>query len=342
MNLDVRNQQSLFPGYVLTWSGDGFDEADFNVPNGEHPDEVSLDTFAPGDVPLLANYPVKKSQSQILEGPQPRNEKALEEPRSPSKRLVGSLHPSRAVVVHHSSLHVERSPKKERLPQQSLISSNNEQSALRSESTHGSKPDIQPRQLYKRAIPQEEDKIFTDTSSKTFETDEMVSKTGFFTARAAETIQTTSSLSSRASAFNPHLESPSIRKTAGVDHTKTKPVGREIVAAPPLSKPSLLNFVNPQTDKGRRVGMPIGATSASQNRNSYKPPQMKRPEDSNCTMYVSPIPEHKNTLHRLTTQSRPARPTLGDVTSTMINVPSEYGGGDTKRQRTTGMNGSAI
>lgn len=341
MNLDVRTQQSLVTGYVLTWSGDGFDEADFNVPNGEHPDEVSLDTFASADVPLLANCPVKKSQSQILEAPQPRNEKALQEPRSPSKRLVGSLPPSRAVVVHHGSLHTERSPKKEKLPQQSLITSNSEQSALKSEPTHGCKPDIQPRQLYKRAISQE-DKIFIDTSPKSFETDEMVSKTGFFTARAAETIQTTSSLSSRASAFNPHLESPSIRKTAGVDHTKTKPVGREIVAAPPLSKPSLLNFVNPQTDKGRRVGMPIGATNASQNRNSYKPPQMKRPEDSNCTMYVCPIPEHKNTLHLLTAQSRPARPTLGDVTSTMINVPSEYGGGDTKRQKTTGMNGSVI
>ena len=103
---------------------------------------------------------------------------------------------------------------------------------------------------------------------------------GFFTARAAESLQNSCGLALKAPAFNPHLESPSIRKTAGVDHTKTKPVGREAVGAPSQPTGPRVNFVNPQSDRTRRVGMPIGAASPVQNRGSYKPPQMKRPVEN--------------------------------------------------------------
>ncbi|KAL8983066.1 MAG: hypothetical protein Q9205_002596, partial [Flavoplaca limonia] len=141
---------------------------------------------------------------------------------------------------------------------------------------------------------------------------------GFFTARAAETIQSASSIPPQAPSFNPHLESPSIRKTAGVDHTRTKPVARELVGAPhppAVSSGGRPNFVNPQVDKGRRVGMPGGVASPLANRSSYKPPQMKRTADGTTIQ-----------------QSRPA---LGDVTSTTVNLAPDAGaGGDVKRQRT--------
>ncbi len=45
--------------------------------------------------------------------------------------------------------------------------------------------------------------------------------------------------------------------------------------------PFRTNFVNPQADKTRRVGMPVGAASPLQNRGSYKPPQMKRTVEGN-------------------------------------------------------------
>lgn len=102
---------------------------------------------------------------------------------------------------------------------------------------------------------------------------------GFFTARAAESLQKGPALASNVPAFNPHLESPSIRKTAGVDHSKTKPIRTESIGAPPAVIPPRTNFVNPQADKTRRVGMPMGVASPLQNRGSYKPPQMKRPID---------------------------------------------------------------
>ena len=48
---------------------------------------------------------------------------------------------------------------------------------------------------------------------------------GFFPARVAETLQSTNVLPVNAPLFDPHQESPSIRKTAGVDHTRSKQVG---------------------------------------------------------------------------------------------------------------------
>ncbi|KAL8731320.1 MAG: hypothetical protein Q9166_003544 [cf. Caloplaca sp. 2 TL-2023] len=138
---------------------------------------------------------------------------------------------------------------------------------------------------------------------------------GFFTARAAETIQSASGPLPRAPSFNPHLESPSIRKTAGVDHSKTKPVARDFVGAPPPPVPSPAsrpNFVNPQADKARRVGMPASGMSPLSNRNAYKPPQIKRSAEGIAIQ-----------------QPRPA---LGDVTSTTVNVSADTGG-DVKRQR---------
>ena len=132
---------------------------------------------------------------------------------------------------------------------------------------------------------------------------------GFFTARAAESLQSGPGHLAEASAFNPHLESPSIRKTAGVDHTKTKPIGREAVGSAASPAVPLTNFVNPQTDKTRRLGMPGGGASPLQNRGSYKPPSIKRPAEPNGT-----------------------RSALGDVTAASINGASDDGT-DVKRQR---------
>ncbi|KZF25694.1 hypothetical protein L228DRAFT_244581 [Xylona heveae TC161] len=148
---------------------------------------------------------------------------------------------------------------------------------------------------------------------------------GFFTARAAESLQNTSgSLPHDASAFNPHSESPSIRKTSGFDHSKTKPITRESIGVsnPPSSTAMAIpraNFINPQTDTNRRIGMPGASASPLQNRSSYKPPgpaPIKRPLELNPA------------------QSRQA---LGDVTAGHINAPFDTGGGvsgtDLKRPR---------
>ncbi|KAI9696999.1 MAG: DNA repair protein rad52 [Candelina mexicana] len=150
---------------------------------------------------------------------------------------------------------------------------------------------------------------------------------GFYTARAAESLQNPDGVPPDVPVFNPHLESPSIRKTSGVDHTKSKPVNRELAGVPPpppltnLNTPAALtvtraNFVNPQLDVSRRIGMPGAGASPLQNRTSYKPPQMKRPAES------SGVPQ----------QQQQPRPPLGDVSTNQLTTPSDVGG-DIKRPR---------
>ena len=101
-------------------------------------------------------------------------------------------------------------------------------------------------------------------------------------------------------AFNPHAESPSIRRTQGINPGKSAPVMRQNlqtgqpngngqpVQAPPgpphpingangAPAPNRSNFVNPSADPNRRIGMP-GVGGGGMNRAAYKPPtSLKRP-----------------------------------------------------------------
>jgi DNA repair and recombination protein RAD52 len=154
--------------------------------------------------------------------------------------------------------------------------------------------------------------------------------------------------------FNPRAESPSIRKTPGIDHTKSKPLARNGQHVPPavtaegdmpvdaaaaaaaaapalppaVGPPAVVggamprpgppmtrgSVINPQFDQTRRIGAP-GASSPLANRNQYRPPTMKRPP---------------------TDSGPPGRAPLSDVSS---NVPATNGNGataggpDFKRQR---------
>lgn len=118
--------------------------------------------------------------------------------------------------------------------------------------------------------------------------------------------------------FNPNAESPSIRKTPGVDHSKTRPLNRELRHVPGSIQPNPVpapttrpNIINPQLDAARRIGAP-GSPSPGGNRGMYKPPTMKRPSET------------------------PQRPPLGDL-SLQANIRTPEIGGDVKRQRLNGL-----
>ncbi|KAI9754255.1 MAG: hypothetical protein M4579_004786 [Chaenotheca gracillima] len=112
----------------------------------------------------------------------------------------------------------------------------------------------------------------------------------FFNARAASLVQDpiTAASPTTAPTFNPHSESPSIRKTSGVDHTKSKPIVRDALVQAPNQVPATTGlpntgavtpirstFTNPQLDSTRKIGMPnspaLGQGNGD-NRGSYKPP----------------------------------------------------------------------
>lgn len=111
---------------------------------------------------------------------------------------------------------------------------------------------------------------------------------GFVTGRAAELLQKANldpNVSVNAPTFNPHAESPSIRRTSGVDHRRSTPIRREALPGnsgdsssnmTAMAGANRTNFINPQSDTNRRIGMPgnTGAQSPLANRGAYKPPAM--------------------------------------------------------------------
>jgi len=288
---------------ILTILGDDFDEADFSVPQGDHPDEVSVDSAMSYEHSRRRN---SLPNGQHLPTGHPVDQNNVQKPRSPLARnhSVGPAQtPQTPISGQGSNLGLPRiSGDTNFKPAQSPAP---QQQANQSATGHQLPPSRLPQSVQAHSIAPAAEAPSLESSNAS----EHEPPVGFFTARAAESLQSGAGLSVKAPAFNPHLESPSIRKTAGVDHTKTKPIGREVIGAAPTPLPNRANFVNPQTDKTRRLGMPVGAASPLQNRGSYKPPQMKRPAENNAT-----------------------RPALGDVTAASVNVATEDGG-DIKRQR---------
>ena len=128
---------------------------------------------------------------------------------------------------------------------------------------------------------------------------------GFVTGRSADLLNQPSGARPINSnvAFNPHADTPSIRRTQGVNPGRSAPVMRQALGStvqqaqpalgpgppPPqhavgngmngAAAPVRTNFVNPSADMNRRIGMPPSATSHTmQNRGTYKPPTpLKRP-----------------------------------------------------------------
>lgn len=132
-------------------------------------------------------------------------------------------------------------------------------------------------------------------------------------------------------AFNPHAESPSIRRTQGVNPGTSAPIRRTQIAgaqqtsAPTLpptgaaalqngaaattngfngaSRPTSANYINPQADMSRRIGMPQQGRSGFQHAGGYKPPTAVK------------------------------RAAMADVTNTHMANGQMDGAGDSKKQK---------
>ena len=233
------------------FGSDDFDAVDFAVPSENHPDEIDINVSRLSD-DVSRNAVLLYQKKSPLKGgnandtsrrSSPSN---IMEPQTPDTRLKRPkpLPPT----FHQSENPITTIPQPHH-------------------SHHSSLPDTPTEPAPMKA---------------SLETSNDEPPVGFFTARAAESVQAGKTPAIKAPLFNPRLESPSIRKTVGVDHTKTKPVNRDLTeAAAPISTVtpgSILrgNIVDPQSDRSRRIGMPSGTASPLQSRGSYKPPQMKR------------------------------------------------------------------
>lgn len=119
---------------------------------------------------------------------------------------------------------------------------------------------------------------------------------GFITSRAAELLQDQNppnpNILSTLPKFNPLSDSPSIRKTSGVNHSTSAPVLRAEISgvttagsngsppttdgqtAPNAVRTPAPNVVNPSENLQRRIGAPGGGMSPLTNRTAYKAPTM--------------------------------------------------------------------
>lgn len=116
---------------------------------------------------------------------------------------------------------------------------------------------------------------------------------GFVTGRKADLVNASTGAGAAAEglAFNPHAESPSIRRTQGVNPGKSAPITRDVLKAAKEgqqqqqpaqqqaaggSRPSGTNYTNPSADMNRKIGMPQspvggGGFSGGRGSGAYKP-----------------------------------------------------------------------
>lgn len=103
------------------------------------------------------------------------------------------------------------------------------------------------------------------------------SSAAFFSARAVDMLRDNPQPGpSAAPQFDPHTESPSIRKTAGVDHTKSVPISKPMIAGASPATNHSRDFINPSSDMHRKIGAPGGSGVGSplnrgQSTSSYRP-----------------------------------------------------------------------
>ncbi|OXV06860.1 hypothetical protein Egran_05379 [Elaphomyces granulatus] len=98
---------------------------------------------------------------------------------------------------------------------------------------------------------------------------------GFYSARAVDMLRENPAAPT-APQFDPRFESPSIRKTAGVDHSRSIPITKPMLAASTSTASNNRAPVNPSTDMHRRVGAPGGGGISNpigrgQSTSSYRP-----------------------------------------------------------------------
>jgi DNA repair and recombination protein RAD52 len=136
---------------------------------------------------------------------------------------------------------------------------------------------------------------------------------GFFSARGVDILRDNpQNAASVAPAFDPHAESPSIRKTAGVDHSKSVPISRPMLSggASPAANQTR-DFINPATNMNRKIGAPGGSgVGNSMNRG---------PTTSSYRALTRPNAAPNNPAANRASAGAPnmngKRPPLGDVTN---------------------------
>lgn len=172
----------------------------------------------------------------------------------------------------------------------------------------------------------------------------------FYSARAVDMLRENPQAAAlTAPQFDPHSESPSIRKTAGVDHNKSVPITKPMIAGASPAANNTRDFINPSAEMHRRIGAPGGGGGGfgspmgrGQSTSSFRP--LTRPSidprnvgAGNNNNNNAAVPNNRGPPGLQNANGK--RPPLGDVTNappgpggTGATMPTS-GPGDPKRPR---------
>jgi len=158
---------------------------------------------------------------------------------------------------------------------------------------------------------------------------------GFYHAKASEVIDTENGVPIVSALVPFDTHAPITARSPHVSHNVSRPVRRQVVGqtlpngsnragSPTPNRPT--NFVNPQADPNRRVGVPMNrAPSPLSNKTTYKPPGMsgvKRPADGPAR---SPLSDVSNVQNQTGADAGLKKVKLDPPTAviTAQNVPSD-------------------
>ncbi|KAK6351723.1 DNA repair protein rad52 [Orbilia javanica] len=135
--------------------------------------------------------------------------------------------------------------------------------------------------------------------------------------------------------FNPQLQSPSIKKTAGIDHSKSTPISRAKFGlhdlpsgSPTIARP---NFQPPGANGFRPIG--VSAAQVPGNR-GFRAPTLTNPNNAGQKMYP-PLNAPKRNSDGLPVNDMMNRPILAEASNKTLNV--QYHPGNQVKKETEGL-----
>ncbi|KAI1172744.1 hypothetical protein F4777DRAFT_590315 [Nemania sp. FL0916] len=278
-SIDRANTSVLSDTLILEDDFGDFDMADFSVSQAGHPDEVVLSASGSGDksqISIASNSNGRDRQPTnppISRPMQPPSRPVVPPPRPPH---TPNQQPPRPVSQFQNRPNPQQQPPR---PQ----SHTNTAAYHNATNNRIMTPPPNAMQRPPGGMPPPNGPP--------------VEQATFFSARSVKDVPETAdpgtaAIVGNAKVFDPRAESPSIRKTPGIDHKSTKPLSRTGRHVPGVKRdydqqpgPGLNNnnngppnVVNPSLSQMRQIGAPGGGVgSPLGNRGQYKPPTMKRP-----------------------------------------------------------------
>ncbi|CAL5873873.1 uncharacterized protein PFLUO_LOCUS8156 [Penicillium psychrofluorescens] len=229
------------------FGSDVFDEADFVVTNTDNPDEITIDP----DANRRQQPPTPLNGPGAQRGPPGRFDAAAVTPSKPDRwsaaGAAARLPPPGPQNARQNPPAIPDQSAAQRRPTPGLANA-------------GPSAAPQPRPPQNTNAQPPATREPGPAVNQDMRPPQSTPSTGFYSARAVDLLRDNPSGAPPAAApqFDPHAESPSIRKTAGVDHTKSVPISKPMLTGGSPSGSSSRDFINPAADMQRRVGAPGG------------------------------------------------------------------------------------